>query len=72
VHDSQDTDSLLDEKDTGECFYADLAYTGEPQGKIIENKRMENQVCEKGYMFKGNSVYVIKKCYLCARFKTKV
>jgi IS5 family transposase len=49
VHDSQATDSLLDEKDTGECFYADSAYSGEPQEKIIESKCMENQVCEKGY-----------------------
>jgi IS5 family transposase len=49
VHDSQATDRLLDEKDKGEPFYADSAYTGESQEKIIETKGMENQVCEKGY-----------------------
>lgn len=49
VHDSQATDTLLDEKDKGEPFYADSAYTGEPQEKIIESKQMINRVCEKGY-----------------------
>lgn len=49
VHDSQATDMLLDEKDKGEPFYADSAYTGEPQEKIIEKKGMVNRVCEKGY-----------------------
>jgi IS5 family transposase len=47
VHDSQATDELLDERDRGEAFYADSAYTGEPQEKIISEKEMENQVCEK-------------------------
>jgi len=49
VHDSQITDELLDDKDKGEPFYADSAYTGEPQEKIIARKEMENRVCEKGY-----------------------
>jgi IS5 family transposase len=50
VHDSQATDKLLDEKkDKGEPFYADSAYAGEPQEKIIADKKMINQVCEKGY-----------------------
>ena len=49
VHDSQATDELLDENDRGEPFYADSAYTGEPQQKIIASKEMENRVCEKGY-----------------------
>jgi IS5 family transposase len=48
VHDSQATDALLDEKDRGEDFYADSAYSGEPQEKIIAGKEMNNQVCEKG------------------------
>ena len=30
-------------------FYAYSAYTGDPQEKIIEEKGMENRVCEKGY-----------------------
>jgi IS5 family transposase len=49
VHDSQATDELLDMNDKCEPFYADSAYTGEPQDKIIASKEMENRVCEKGY-----------------------
>jgi IS5 family transposase len=49
VHDSQAIDYLLDEHDNGEPFYADSAYTGEAQEKIIASKKMENRVCEKGY-----------------------
>jgi IS5 family transposase len=48
VHDSKATDELLDEKDKGEDFYADSAYSGEPQEKIIAEKEMNNMVCEKG------------------------
>ena len=44
VHDSQVTEALLDEKDKGEDFYADSAYSGEPQEKIIAAKRMNNLV----------------------------
>jgi IS5 family transposase len=49
VHDSRATESLLDKKDRGEPFYADSAYTGESQEKIIADREMENRVCEKGY-----------------------
>lgn len=49
VHDSNATAPLLDENDKGEPFYADSAYTDEPQEKIIAGKEMINQVCEKGY-----------------------
>jgi IS5 family transposase len=49
VHDSQATDDLLDDGDKGEDFYADSAYTGEAQEKIISDKEMNNKVCEKGY-----------------------
>ena len=48
VHDSNATDGLLDENDKGEDFYADSAYSGEPQEKIISGKEMNNKVCEKG------------------------
>ena len=48
VHDSKATNDLLDEKDKGEPFYADSAYSGEPQEAIIAQKEMVNQVCEKG------------------------
>jgi len=48
VHDSGATDALLDDKDKGEDCYADSAYSGEPQEKIISGKEMNNKVCEKG------------------------
>jgi len=48
VHDSQATEDLLDEHDKGEDFYADSAYSGEPQEKIISDKELNNKVCEKG------------------------
>ena len=49
VHDSNAIGPLLDGKDKGETFYADSAYSGKPQEKVIKSKEMENQVCEKGY-----------------------
>jgi len=48
VHDSQVTETLLNENDKGEDFFADSAYSGEPQEKIIAAKEMNNRVCEKG------------------------
>jgi IS5 family transposase len=48
VHDSQVTDILLDDRDKNEPLYADSAYSGEPQEKIIAGKEMINRVCEKG------------------------
>ena len=48
VHDSNATDALLNENDIDEPFYADSAYSGASQEKIIADKGMENQVCEKG------------------------
>jgi IS5 family transposase len=49
VHDSQVIDNLLNEKDKGEEFYADSAYTGEKQVEVIDQKGMINCVHEKGY-----------------------
>lgn len=49
VHDSEPMEDLLDEKDKGENFYADSAYSGEPLQKLIADKQMHNRVCEKGY-----------------------
>ncbi len=49
VHDSQPLDDLLTEKDKGQDFHADSAYTGENQEKIISKYKMENKVNEKGY-----------------------
>ena len=49
VHDSQPVEELLEEKDAGQPFYADSAYTGEEQDKIYEKKKVVNMVNEKGY-----------------------
>jgi len=49
VHDSQPLDDLLTKKDAGQEFYADSAYTGEEQEKVIGKYKMKNQVHEKGY-----------------------
>jgi len=49
VHDSQVLADLLDEKDKGGALYADSAYTGEEQEKIILKKGLQNKVHEKGY-----------------------
>ena len=42
-------EGLLEEKDAGQPFYADSAYTGEEQEKIYEKKKVVNMVNEKGY-----------------------
>jgi len=49
VHDSQPIEKLLTEKDKGQPFYADSAYTGEEQDKIYDKKKVINKVNEKGY-----------------------
>lgn len=49
VHDSQPLDNLLTEKDEGQDFNADSAYTGVEQEKVISKYGMRNQVNEKGY-----------------------
>jgi len=49
VHDSQALDDLLTEKDKGQELYADSAYTGEDQEKVIAKHEMDNKVHEKGY-----------------------
>jgi IS5 family transposase len=49
VHDSQALDNLLDKSDKGQSLYADSAYTGEKQEKIIRKYRLKNKVHEKGY-----------------------
>jgi len=49
VHDSQELESLLDEKDECEDFYGDSAYSGEKQRDIISQKEMIDKTCKKGY-----------------------
>lgn len=48
-HDSQELINLLEEKDEGQDFHADSAYTGEEHKKTIEKVKMKNLVNEKGY-----------------------
>jgi len=49
VHDSQPVEALLTERDEGQPFYADSAYTGEEQEKVYKKKKVINRVNEKGY-----------------------
>ena len=49
VHDSQATESLLDEKDESQELHADSAYTGEKQEETIAKYKMINRAHEKGY-----------------------
>jgi IS5 family transposase len=49
VHDSQTLDALLNKKDMGQDLYADSAYAGKKQEKIISKYKMNNKVHEKGY-----------------------
>ncbi|CDN32508.1 Mobile element protein [Mucinivorans hirudinis] len=49
VHDSQPLEDLLDDNDKGQPLYGDSAYTGANQDDVIENAKMINQVCERGY-----------------------
>lgn len=49
VHDSRPLDDLLTEDDSGQDFFADSAYTGEEQEKVIDKYEMNNKVHEKGY-----------------------
>jgi len=49
IHDSQALDDLLNEKDKKQELYADSAYTGDEQEKVIRKKKMKNKVHVKGY-----------------------
>ena len=49
VHDSQETENLLEEQDKGQGLHADSAYSGEPVKEIVEHYEMKNYIHEKGY-----------------------
>ncbi|MDI6805025.1 MAG: IS5 family transposase, partial [Bacteroidota bacterium] len=49
VHDSQETENLLSDSDTGQSLHADSAYSGESVSLVVEHKKMINQIHEKGY-----------------------
>jgi IS5 family transposase len=48
VHDSQEIENLLDEKDKGQLLYADSAYTGEELHIKLEEKGVKLSIHEKG------------------------
>jgi transposase, IS5 family len=72
VHDSQLLDDLLDEKDKGEPFYADSAYTGEGQEKIITNKEVENKVCERAYRNRPLTQEQIDRNHVKSKVRSRV
>lgn len=49
VHDSKAVEELLGEGDAGQTLYADSAYSGVPVAKVVEGKKMINEIHEKGY-----------------------
>jgi len=49
VHDSQETEPLLSEKDKGQPLHADSAYSGDPIKEIVEQREMKYHIHEKGY-----------------------
>jgi IS5 family transposase len=49
VHDSQPMGDLLDKSDEEQTLWADSAYTGEDAESVCENKKVKNQIHEKGY-----------------------
>jgi len=49
VHDSQETQPLLDDSDQGQPLYADSAYAGEPIAKALEKIGVENQIHQRAY-----------------------
>lgn len=70
VHDSQALDKLLDNSDKGQPLYADSAYTGEKQKKVIRKYRLKNQVTEKGY--RGKPLTEKQKAKNKIKSKTRV
>ena len=49
VHDSQETESLIDDRDTGKPLYGDSAYAGEPIAKALEDKGIDNKIHQRAY-----------------------
>jgi IS5 family transposase len=70
VHDSQPLENLLDKKDEKQELYADSAYTGDNQEKVITDKKMKNKVHEKGY--RGKPLTEKQKSSNTEKSKTRV
>jgi IS5 family transposase len=72
VHDSQPLNDLLNKKDKGQPLYADSAYTGEEQEKVIEKAGMINKVHEKGYKNKPLTKRQMKSNRRKSKFRARV
>lgn len=70
VHDSQALDDLLDKSDKGQPLFADSAYTGDKQKKIIRKYKLKNKVHEKGY--RGKPLTERQKANNKIKSKTRV
>jgi len=70
VHDSQPLEDLLEKSDKGQSLYADSAYTGENQEKVIKKYRLKNKVHEKGY--RGKQLTDKQKAKNKIKSKTRV
>jgi len=70
VHDSQVLEDLLEKKDKGQPLYADSAYTGDKQKKVIRKYRLKNKVHKKGY--RGNPLSEWQKKNNNIKSKTRV
>jgi len=70
VHDSQALNDLLEKSDKGQPLYADSAYTGENQKKVIRKYKLKNKVHEKGY--KGKPLTDKQKIKNNIKSKTRV
>jgi IS5 family transposase len=72
VHDSQPLEDLLNKKDKAQPLYADSAYTGEEQEKVIEKVGMINRVHEKGYKNKPLTKKQMKSNRKKSKFRARV
>jgi transposase, IS5 family len=72
VHDSQPLKDLLSKKDKGQPLYADSAYTGEEQEKVIKKAGMINKVHEKGYKNKPLTKRQMKSNRKKSKFRARV
>jgi transposase, IS5 family len=49
VHDSQETENILEAEDKGQGLHADSAYSGKTVKEVVEKYEMKNHIHEKGY-----------------------
>jgi IS5 family transposase len=63
---------LLHKSDKGQPLYADSAYTGEKQKKVIRKHRLKNKVHEKGYRGKPLTDKQKAKNYIKSKTRVRV